>query len=72
MNKPPTIYRPTAGAASEVELDVLASVYSYILRCGEARCAEEKKNAAGVTSTDGDDTKGRPVDDFRAGASIHS
>ncbi len=27
--------------------------------------------AAGVTSTDGDDTKGRSVDDFRAGISIH-
>jgi hypothetical protein len=71
VSNPSIIYVPRPDATPEAELDTLASVYAFVLRCGEARRAEEKKNAAGVTSTDGDDTKGRSVDDFRAGTSIH-
>ncbi len=71
MSSPRITYVPGASAPPEGEVAVLASVYAFVLRGGEARRAEEKKNAAGVTSTDGDDTKGRSADDFRAGTSIH-
>ena len=64
-------YSPRADATAETELDALASVYAFVLRCCEARRAEEMKNAAGVTSTGGDDTKGRSADDFRAGTTMH-
>ncbi len=70
MSNPSIIYVPRPDAAPEAELDTLASVYAFVLRCAEARRAEEKQNAAGVTSTDGDDTKGRSADDVRAGTSI--
>ena len=71
MSNPSIIYVPRPDATPEAELDTLASVYAFVLRCGEARRAEEKQNAAGVPSTDGDDTKGRSVDDFRAGTTMH-
>ena len=71
MSNPSIIYMPRPDATPEAELDTLASVYAFVLRCAEARRAEEKQNAAGVTSTDGDDKKGRSADDFRAGTTIH-
>jgi hypothetical protein len=40
--------------------DIRARAWSYVFDC------YAKKNAAGVSSTNGDDTKGRSVDDFRA------
>ena len=70
-SSPKLAYSPLPDATPEAELDVLASVYSFVLRCGEARRVEEKKNAAGLLSTDGDDTKERSVDDFRAGTTMH-
>ncbi len=72
------VYEPRPDGTPEVQLDALAAVYEFVLRCGEARRAEEKtrqqagagKENAGGTSA-GDDTKGRSVDDFRAETSIH-
>ncbi len=66
MSSPRIFYISHPDATPDADLDTLASVYSFVLRCGEARRTEEKKNAAGVTSTDVDDTKGRSADDFRA------
>ena len=54
-------YAPRPDATPEGEVDALAAVYSLVLQKGR-----EKKNAAGVTSTDDNDTKGRSVHDFRA------
>jgi hypothetical protein len=54
-------YSPRADATAETELDALASVYAFVLRCGEARRAEGMKNAADVTSTDGGDDGERKV-----------
>ena len=71
MSSPRIFYTPRPDATPEAELDTLASVYSFVLRCGEARRTEEKKDAASVTSTDGDDTKEGLRDDFRAGTTMH-
>jgi hypothetical protein len=49
---PHITYRARDGATPEDELSVLASVYKFILDC------RAKENAAGVTSTNGDDAKG--------------
>ena len=48
MNNPRIIYTPRPDATPEGELNALAAVYRIILD----RC---KENAAGVTSTNGDD-----------------
>jgi hypothetical protein len=53
------VYRQRAGVTPEDELSVLASVYRFILDC------REKENAAGVTSTNGDDAKGSKHDRAR-------
>ena len=53
-------YAPRPDATQEAELKVLASVYRFILD------SRAKKNAAGVTSTNGDDAKGRSKDDSSA------
>ena len=59
MAEPCTTYATRADSTLETELDALTSLYSLAIRRYE-------ENAAGMTSTDGDDTKGRSVDDFRA------
>jgi hypothetical protein len=51
--------KPAAGTTSVGELNALAAIY------GRAVERYEEAKAAGMTSTDGDDTKGRSVDDFR-------
>lgn len=45
--------------------DARARAWKFIFDC------HAKKKAAGVTSTDGDDTKGRSVNDFRAHTILH-
>jgi len=50
-------YAPRPDATQEAELDVLASVYRFILDC------RAKENAAGVTSTNGADAMKGSVDD---------
>ncbi len=52
MGKPAITYAPRPDATPEIELSALASVYRIILD------SHAKKNAAGVTSTNGDDTEG--------------
>ncbi len=54
------IYIPRPDATQEAELNALASVYNFILDC------RAKKNAAGVTSTNGDDAKGSKHDRARS------
>ncbi len=50
----PIVYRPHPNATPEVELDALAAVYAFVLRCGEAQRAEEIRKAAGrLPSPDG-------------------
>lgn len=46
MSSKRVTYASRPDATPEAELDVLASVYSYILRCDEARRAEDIKKAA--------------------------
>ena len=55
-------YNPRSDATPEAELDALAVICSLAIRRYE-------KHAAGTTSSGGD-TKGRPVDDFRAEISL--
>ncbi len=43
MSVPRVTYVPRADATPGSELNALASVYQFILRCGEARRAAEKK-----------------------------
>lgn len=58
-------YAPRPDATAEAELNALAGVYRYILDC------HAKKNAAGVTSTNGDDAKkGSLKHEVRANSSI--
>jgi hypothetical protein len=56
VHSPTVSYTPRTGATQEAELNVLASVYRFILD------SRAKKNAAGVTSTNGDDAKGSQRD----------
>ena len=53
MHSPTVSYAPRTDATQEAELNVLASVYRFILD------SRAKKNAAGVTSTNGDDAEER-------------
>ena len=53
MDSPRIGYVPHSGTTPEGETSALAAVYRLILDC-HAR----KENAAGVTSTNGDDAKG--------------
>ena len=53
------IYIPHPDATQEAELNALASVYMFILKC------RAKENTAGVTSTNGDDAKGSQHDRAR-------
>lgn len=46
MSSPRIIYAPRPDTTPDSEIAVLANVYSFVLRCGEARRAEETKNAA--------------------------
>ena len=60
-------YAPYPDATPEAELDALASVYRFVLDCGDARRAEKMEKAAGrLPSPDGRDTKEGLKDDFRA------
>ena len=56
MHSPTVSYAPRTDATQEAELNVFASVYRFILD------SRAKKNAAGVTSTNGDDAKGSQHD----------
>ena len=47
MSSPHIVYRPRPDATPEGEVTALADVYSFVLRCGEARRVEGKKKAAG-------------------------
>ncbi len=51
MSVPRITYVPHPDATQEAELNALASVYRFILNC------RAKKNAAVVTSTNGDDAE---------------
>lgn len=53
------IYTPRNDTSAEVEAAALANVYRFVLDSA-------KKNAAGVTSTNGNDAKGRYKDDSSA------
>ena len=64
MSNPRITYAPRADATQEAELDALTSVYRFILDC------RAKKNAAGMTSTNGGDAKERFLDDSSAETSI--
>lgn len=48
------------GSTQTVELDALAAIYRRAIE------RYEQEKAVGATNTDGDDTKARSVDDFRA------
>jgi hypothetical protein len=56
VSAPRITYVPRPDATQEAELNALASVYRFILD------SSAKKNAAGVTSTNGDDAKGSQHD----------
>jgi hypothetical protein len=60
VNSPRAISRPTSGISAEQARNARARAWAYVFDCWR------KKDAAGMTSTHGDDTKGRSVDDFRA------
>lgn len=49
MSSSPVIYTPCPDAAPEQARDIRARAWRYVFYC------HEKKNAAGVTSADGDD-----------------
>ncbi len=49
MSNPRISYAPRPGTTLEAEGSALASVYRFVLAC------RAKKNAAGMTSTNGDD-----------------
>jgi hypothetical protein len=51
VSAPRITYLPRPDATQEAELNALASVYRFILD------SSAKKNAAGVTSTNGDDAE---------------
>jgi hypothetical protein len=53
-------YTPRPDATPEAELSALASVYRFIID------SHANTNAAGVTSTNGDDAKERSLDDSSA------
>jgi hypothetical protein len=63
MSKPTVTYAPRPDATPEGELDALANIYAYILRCAEARRAEEKKK---VTRPGGPDDAEEPKNDRTA------
>ena len=60
MSAPRITYVPRPDATQEAELNALASVYRFILNC------RAKKNAAGVTNTNGGDAKGSQHDRARS------
>ncbi len=64
MNNPCISYTPRPDTTPEGEVTLLTNVYKFILAC------HAKKNADGVTSTDGDDAKEGSSNDSRATASI--
>jgi hypothetical protein len=59
VSAPRITYVPRPDATQEAELNALASVYRFILD------SSAKENAAGVTSTNGDDAKGSQHDRAR-------
>ncbi len=66
MSSPRITYSPRPDTTPDSEITVLANVYRLVLDCCHA-----KKNAIGVTSTDGDDAKkGSLKHEVRANTSI--
>ncbi len=64
-DNPHIIYTSRQDATPGSEVDDLAAVYAFVLEC------HEKKNAAGVTSTNGDDAKkGSLKHEVRANTSL--
>jgi hypothetical protein len=59
VSAPRITYVPRPNATQEAQLNALGSVYRFILDC------RAKKNAAGVTSTNGYDAKGLQHDRAR-------
>lgn len=70
MSSARIVYRPRADTSREFELSALASTYSFVLQCGAARRAEDKKKAAGAGHTNGDDATKGPDNAHRATARI--
>ncbi len=73
------IYSPRPDVTPQAELDALASVYEFVLSCGEARRAEEKKTTqqagatkenAGGTNAGDDAKKGSLKHEVRANTSL--
>jgi hypothetical protein len=65
MSSPHITYTPRTDATPEVEISALANVYRFVLD-------RANKNAAGVSSTNGDDAmKGSLEHEVRAKSSIH-
>ncbi len=61
MSETRIVYSPRSDATTEAELNALANVYAFILRCGEARRAEEMKKATRPGGPD-DEMKGSKHD----------
>ena len=59
MSSPCITYTPRPDATPEAELSTLANIYRFVLDSAN-------KNAAGVSSTNGDDAKERSEDDSSA------
>jgi hypothetical protein len=59
MSNPAIAYAPRHDATPETEISTLANVYKFVLDCAN-------KNAAGMTSTNGDDEKERSRNDSLA------
>ena len=65
MDSTSVVYRPVPGIAAEQARDTRARAWAFVFDC------YAKKNAAGVTSTDGEDAKkGSLKHEVRANTSI--
>jgi hypothetical protein len=63
----PRVVSHLSSITPEQARDARASAWKFVFDCYAKRNAGSgKENAAGVSSSNGDDTKGRSVDDFRA------
>ncbi len=68
MSNPRITYTSRPDSARDAELNVLSNVYAFILRCGEARRAEEMKKG---TRPGAPDAEERFKNDSSAKLSIH-
>jgi hypothetical protein len=64
MSNPRIVYTTRPEIVPEMELSALANVYKFVLDC------RANRNAAGVTSTNGDDAKERSRSDSSARRTI--